>query len=61
MLEKFMKNLVFLRNKAFHSCSLPERSRIYFLIMEYLKAGEELRETIEELKVRVQWFEENLG
>lgn len=43
---------------------------IYFLTMEYLKdeypneylkAGEELRETIEELKARVKWFEENLG
>jgi hypothetical protein len=43
---------------------------IYFLTMEYLKdeypneylkAGEEYRETIEELKVRVRWFEENLG
>ena len=27
---------------------------------EYLKAGEEMRETIEELKERVKWFEENL-
>lgn len=43
---------------------------IYYLTMEYLKdeypneylkAGEELRETIEELKGRVKWFEENLG
>jgi len=43
---------------------------IYFLTMdylkdeypnEYLKAGEEYRETIEELKERVKWFEENLG
>jgi hypothetical protein len=43
---------------------------IYFLTMEYLKdeypneylkAGEEYRETIEELKVRVKWFEEHLG
>lgn len=43
---------------------------IYYLTMEYLKdeypneylkAGEELRETIEELKERVKWFEENLG
>lgn len=42
---------------------------IYFLTMEYLKdeypneylkAGEEMRETIEELKERVKWFEENL-
>lgn len=42
---------------------------IYFLTMEYLKdeypneylkAGEEIRETIEELKERVKWFEENL-
>lgn len=42
---------------------------IYFLTMEYLKdeypneylkAGEEMRETIEELKERVRWFEENL-
>lgn len=43
---------------------------IYYLTMEYLKdeypneylkAGEELRETIEELKERVKWFEENLN
>ena len=43
---------------------------IYYLTMEYLKdeypneylkAGEEMRETIEELKERVKWFEENLG
>ena len=43
---------------------------IYFLTMEclkdeypneYLKAGEEYQETIEELKERVRWFEENLG
>ena len=43
---------------------------IYYLNMEYLKdeypneylkAGEEMRETIEELKERVKWFEENLG
>jgi hypothetical protein len=43
---------------------------IYFLTMEYLKdeypneylkAGEEYRETIEELKERVKWFEEHLG
>lgn len=43
---------------------------IYFLTMEYLKeeypneylkAGEEMRETIEELKERVRWVEENLG
>ena len=43
---------------------------IYFLTMEYLKdeypneylkAGEEYRETIEELKERVKWFEETLG
>ncbi|GGD61098.1 hypothetical protein GCM10011514_26350 [Emticicia aquatilis] len=43
---------------------------IYYLTMEYLKdeypndylkAGEELRETIEELKERVKWFEENLS
>jgi hypothetical protein len=43
---------------------------IYFLTMEYLKdeypneylkAGEEYRETIEELKERVKWFEDNLG
>ena len=42
---------------------------IYYLTMEYLKdeypneylkAGEEMRETIEELKERVKWFEENL-
>ncbi|RDB07537.1 ATP-binding protein [Runella aurantiaca] len=42
---------------------------IYFLTMEYLKdeypneylkAGEEMRETIEELKERVKWFEDNL-
>ena len=50
---------------------LKDRLRpIYFLTMEYLKdeypneylkAGEEMRETIEELKARVQWFEDNLG
>ena len=43
---------------------------IYYLTMEYLKdeypneylkAGEEMRETIEELKEKVKWFEENLG
>ncbi|MEA5140548.1 ATP-binding protein [Arcicella rigui] len=43
---------------------------IYFLTMEYLKdeypneylkAGEEYRETIEELKARVKWFEEHLN
>lgn len=43
---------------------------IYFLNMEYLKdeypneylkAGEEYRETIEELKARVKWFEEHLN
>lgn len=43
---------------------------IYFLTMEYLKdeypneylkAGEEYRETIEELKERVKWFEEHLA
>ena len=49
---------------------LKDRLRpIYFLTMEYLKdeypneylkAGEEMRETIEELKARVQWFEEHL-
>lgn len=42
---------------------------IYFLTMEYLKdeypneylkAGSEMQETIEELKERVKWFEENL-
>lgn len=42
---------------------------IYFLTMEYLKdeypneylkAGEEMRETIEKLKEKVKWFEENL-
>lgn len=43
---------------------------IYYLTMEYLKdeypneylkAGEEYRETIEELKERVKWFEQNLS
>lgn len=53
------------------SADLKDRLKpIYFLTMEYLKdeypneylkAGEELRETIAELKARVQWFEENLG
>jgi hypothetical protein len=59
-------NKLFQRNSKFKDNLKP----IYFLTMEYLKdeypneylkAGEEYRETIEELKERVKWFEENLG
>jgi hypothetical protein len=53
-----------------YSALIKSFKPIYFLTMEYLKdeypneylkAGEEMRETIEELKERVRWFEENLN
>ncbi|PWK28590.1 hypothetical protein LV89_00794 [Arcicella aurantiaca] len=59
-------------NKLFQDYpELKDRLKpIYYLTMEYLKdeypneylkAGEEYRETIEELKERVKWFEQNLS
>ncbi|MCU0325858.1 MAG: hypothetical protein MUF45_11500, partial [Spirosomaceae bacterium] len=66
------KKSYFSSYKLFHKYpKLKDRLKpIYFLTMEYLKdeypneylkAGEEMRETIEELKERVKWFEENLN
>ena len=53
-----------------HNKFIDNYKPIYYLTMdylkdeypnEYLKAGEELRETIEELKVRINQFEKKLG
>ena len=66
-----MKQYHIVNNLLQETPHLKDRLKpIYYLTMEYLKdeypneylkAGEEMRETIEELKERVKWFEENLG
>jgi hypothetical protein len=71
LFKKQQHSIYKLFNESSKKINLKDRLKpIYFLTMEYLKdeypneylkAGEEYRETIEELKERVSWFEENLG